>query len=157
MSCQRLPLDFFAQYFSTSASEDFWFTLSFSCWVANSCERIRKHPEQFCGYSLMNNDNVVLAGSSLFCRGGQCLVECFVRLVVHANALMTSGTDTSMTFIPPFKSKPKLISISRHCFSVQLPNHTFSFDRMIEVVISIAFCELFSLMGVMAGHKREGR
>ena len=24
--------------FSTSASEDFWFTLSFNCWVANSCE-----------------------------------------------------------------------------------------------------------------------
>jgi glutamine synthetase type III len=50
--------------------------------------------------------------------------------LLSASALITSGTETSrITFIPPFRSKPKLISISRHCFSVQLPNHTFSLER----------------------------
>ena len=52
-------------------------------------------------------------------------------VLLSANTLMTSGTETSrMTFIPPFKSKPKLISISRHCFSVQLPPNKLPQARM---------------------------
>ena len=34
-----------------------------------------------------------------------------------ASTAMTSGTDTSRTtFMPPFRSRPRPISISRHCF-----------------------------------------
>ena len=114
--------------FSTSASDDFWLTLSFNCCVAKSSESFALGAALW--YSLTNS---VMISSWLFTACFAASANALLKAssgLLSASALITSGTETSrITFIPPFRSKPKLISISRHCFSVQLPNHTFSLER----------------------------
>ena len=57
----------------------------------------------------------------------QKIFTSFLQISFLVDVYKRQGTETSrITFIPPFRSKPKLISISRHCFSVQLPSQTFA-------------------------------
>ena len=114
--------------FSTSASDDFWLTLSFNCCVAKSSESFA--PGAVFWYSLTNK--VMMSSwllTACFAASFNALLK-FSSGLLSANALITSGTETSrITFIPPFRSKPKLISISRQSFSVQFHSITFSLER----------------------------
>ena len=108
---EQVILNVFSDYEAAKSSESF--ALGAALW-----------------YSLTNS---VMISSWLFTACFAASANALLKAssgLLSASALITSGTETSrITFIPPFRSKPKLISISRHCFSVQLPNHTFSLER----------------------------